>query len=92
MQQALRCRVPLSSKFSSSQRKMHQASPVPTAMTLVLFLRTLMWVVTDPFNAHSQRRTPAVCVPILQSTHLLTECKYTPVCVFMCVYVYTHGT
>lgn len=45
--------------------------------------------VTDPSAAHRQQRTAAVHVQVLRSTALLTECKYAPVCIHVCLFIHT---
>lgn len=89
MQQALRCRVPLSSKFSSSQRKMHQASPVPTAMTLVLFLRTQMWVSLTPLTPTAGEGLQLFVCRFCR-VHVYSRSVNMLLCVYLCVFMYTH--
>lgn len=89
MQQALHCRVPLSSKSSSSQRKMHQASPMPTAMTFVLSQRTLTWVSLTPLMlTASEGLQLFVCR--FCNVHIYSQSVNMVLCVYLCVFMYTH--
>lgn len=91
MQQALHCRVSLPCKFSSSQRKMHQASPVPTAVTFILFPWTQAWVVTDPpllMLTASEGLQLFVCR--FCKVHVYSQSANMLLCVHLCVSKYTH--
>lgn len=89
MQQALCCRVPLSSKSSSSQRKMHQASPMPTAMTFVLSQRTLTWASLTPMMlTASEGLQLFVCR--FCNVHIYSQSVNMVLCVYLCVLRYTH--
>lgn len=89
MQQALCCRVPLSSKSSSSQRKMHQASPMPTAMTFVLSQRTLTWASLTPMMlTASEGLQLFVCR--FCNVHIYSQSVNMVLCVYLCVLMYTH--